>query len=451
MAVHAQRLVQHGDPDSLAYIAERLKTATKAWDADSAMVLNGSGQVLFPVGEQDNVPVLVKQRLLPAALSSGRVQRGELYRDSTGRIRLDYVVPLTEMGSKRQAVAALLLRAPVESFLFPLIQTWPANSPSAETLLVRRDGDHVLFLNELRHRRDTALTLRLPLDNPDIPAVAAASGKAQAMEGVDYRGVAVLAVTRPVLGTSWYLIAKIDRDEVMKPLKLLAFWVSLVAFVAVSVVAAAALLLWRQMRRAHQLELVSQATEKDKLLKLFYDMPFIGMSITSPSSKRFLHVNDRLCEMMGYTHEELLDLTWAQLTHPDDLASSVVKIERLLAGTIDSFQLDKRFVRKDGHVVDANLRVGCLRNSDGSVKLVIATVQDITEHKRAENALRESEARHRSLFENMLEGFAYCRMIFEQGRPQDFIYLKVNQTFEKLTGLKDVDGKKVSEIGRAHV
>lgn len=78
---------------------------------------------------------------------------------------------------------------------------------------------------------------------------------------------------------------------------------------------------------------------------------------------------------------------------------------------------------------------------------VQATVRDITELKQAQALVRERETRYRSLFENMLDGFAYCRMIFdEQNHPVDFIYLAVNDRFEKLTGLKEVVGKKVTEI-----
>lgn len=72
--------------------------------------------------------------------------------------------------------------------------------------------------------------------------------------------------------------------------------------------------------------------------------------------------------------------------------------------------------------------------------------EDIRLHEEFQKALRESENRYRSLFENMSEGLAYCRMIFENDRPQDFIYLEVNSAFEKLTGLKNVVGRKVTEV-----
>jgi PAS domain S-box-containing protein len=87
-----------------------------------------------------------------------------------------------------------------------------------------------------------------------------------------------------------------------------------------------------------------------------------------------------------------------------------------------------------------------VRDGAGKVIAALEMVEDITERKSAEDALRKSEARYRSLFENMLEGYAYCKMLFSNDKPEDFIYLHVNAAFETLTGLKNVVGKKVSEV-----
>jgi PAS domain S-box-containing protein len=321
------------------------------------------------------------------------VQVSDIYRDGAGRIRLDFVVPLInrEDGAQR-VVGVAVLRAPAEKFLFPLIQTWPTPSPSGETLLFRRDANSVLFLNELRHRGGAALSFRLPLDTPELPAaIALRDGRTGNIEGRDYRGVPVLTTVRRVPDTSWFLVAKVDRDEVLRPLHDLVFWIGLVALAAVAAVAAAVFLLWRQEQHAHRLALIAQAAEKDRLLKLFYDLPFIGMAITSPENRRWLHANDRLCEMLGYPREELLQTTWEDLTHPDDLAAERVRFDEVLNGASEGYALDKRFVRKDGSLVETSLDVKCVRRAGQGVEYLVATVQDITERKRVGKALRDSE------------------------------------------------------------
>jgi len=103
-------------------------------------------------------------------------------------------------------------------------------------------------------------------------------------------------------------------------------------------------------------------------------------------------------------------------------------------------------VRKDGTRVPVEILVHLVSDENGAPQYYYALVNDIPERKRTEEAIRQSEKRFRSLFENMLEGFAYCRMLYEDGKPEDFIYLDVNDAFERLTGLKDVIGRRATEV-----
>ena len=102
--------------------------------------------------------------------------------------------------------------------------------------------------------------------------------------------------------------------------------------------------------------------------------------------------------------------------------------------------------RGDGFVFPARLESTRLNGSEGTARVRVV-ISDITDIRHAEEALRESEEKYRTLFNNMIEGFAYCRMIYDSdGHPEDFIYLNVNQAFDRTTGTKTVTMKRVTEV-----
>ena len=127
--------------------------------------------------------------------------------------------------------------------------------------------------------------------------------------------------------------------------------------------------------------------ESEERFRRYFEMPLIGACITSPT-KGWLEVNDRLCAILGYSREELVTRTWSELTHPDDLPADVARFESVVRGEIDGYSLEKRFLRKDGTVVPADLAVSCIRTPDGSVDYFVALLQDITERKRVERELQ---------------------------------------------------------------
>ena len=121
----------------------------------------------------------------------------------------------------------------------------------------------------------------------------------------------------------------------------------------------------------------------EERFRRYFELGLIGMAITLPT-KVCLEVNDELCRILGYERSELLQKTWAELTHPDDLAADVAKFNRVMAGEMDGYSMDKRWIRKDGRVIDSIMAAICLRRADGSVDYFVGLVQDMTERKRTE-------------------------------------------------------------------
>lgn len=165
--------------------------------------------------------------------------------------------------------------------------------------------------------------------------------------------------------------------------------------------------------KAYNMAIARDITERLRLeeqkdnerLRLFFERQLVGMAITSPE-KGWLHTNEKLQEMLGYTHEELRALTWTEMTYPDDLAPDIEQFEKLLSGEIEDYMLEKRFIRKDGTIVYTNLAVSCVRNDDRSVNYVLALLEDITERKAAQEALAAKEREFRSLAENIPDNIA---------------------------------------------
>jgi PAS domain S-box-containing protein len=139
--------------------------------------------------------------------------------------------------------------------------------------------------------------------------------------------------------------------------------------------------------------------ERDERFRSYFELGLIGMAITSPT-KGIIEVNDEICRSLGYERSELLQMTWAELTHPDDVAADVANFNRVMAGEIDGYVMDKRWIHKDGQVIDATISVKCLRRADGTVDYFIALSQDITTRKQAEAALQRA---HNELERRVIE------------------------------------------------
>jgi diguanylate cyclase (GGDEF)-like protein/PAS domain S-box-containing protein len=130
-----------------------------------------------------------------------------------------------------------------------------------------------------------------------------------------------------------------------------------------------------------------------------FEAAVIGMSLVAPDG-RYLRVNRALCELLDYSEEELLTKTFQELTHPDDLAADLALTNRLLAGEVNSFGMEKRYLRRDGAIVWAQLAISLVRDQTGAPRHLVGQIEDVTPRKEMEAALRESEERFRVQYWN---------------------------------------------------
>src|ERR671917_1218625 len=177
---------------------------------------------------------------------------------------------------------------------------------------------------------------------------------------------------------------------------------------------------------------------RDRFRTIFDHAP-IGVAMVSLEG-RYLQVNRSLCEILGYTEEELQALTWQAITHPDDLAASSAYARRIVEGEFPRYHLDKRFLHAEGHTVWTSLSVSLVRDAEGEPLYFVSQIQDVTERKRAESALRESEQRFRGSFERAATGMALV--------GTDGSFLRVNRSLCEILGYSEREllGKTFQEI-----
>lgn len=162
----------------------------------------------------------------------------------------------------------------------------------------------------------------------------------------------------------------------------------------------------------------------------------IGMALVSPEGK-FLKVNNSLCELLGYDEESLTELDFQRITHPDDLKIDLDRVDEVIQGKCDSYQLEKRYITKSGKIVWAILSVSLIREESGGPRFFISQIQDITELK----AIQE-ELSVKSKFHSF--GQLSVKLTHEINNPLAIILL--NSTGLKTLDLNTEEGKNALNI-----
>jgi PAS domain S-box-containing protein len=193
----------------------------------------------------------------------------------------------------------------------------------------------------------------------------------------------------------------------------------------------------RQRARAEQ-------HESERRFRLLFEQAPFGIAIIDSTTGQFCAINSRYCAITGYTESELLELTFQQITHPDDLQPGVEQLPRLRDRTRQTYRVEKRYLRKDGSVVWVKLTAVPLWETRDDMRLHVVMIEDITERKKAQDALHEREQRLSSIYNTVGD------ILFQIAVESDDVYrfIAVNPAFARITGLPDkaILGRRVDEL-----
>jgi diguanylate cyclase (GGDEF)-like protein/PAS domain S-box-containing protein len=376
-------------------------------------VFDGQGQAVLKVGEPD---VDEHSQLALAVIRDGETKFVDLHRNVGGQIEFGLMSPfITQTG---QAIGTLYVEINADDYLYPLLQSWPIPHFTTESFLVRRDGSNIDYISPMHIEAIPAMTKRVPLDTPRLPAAAGLQGFQGIYEnGIDYRGKPVLSYVSSVKAMPWVMEIKMDEEEADAPIHRLGWYLGTALAAILFFTYWIVWLIWRNQTLRHRLA-ESAALYARNLIETSPD-PLVTIS---PDGK-ITDVNAATEMATGWPRDALIGTEFADyFTEP--MAARAGYQQVFKTGSVRDYELKVR--HRDGHLIPVLYNASVYRDETGELAGVFAAARDITDRKRAEELIRESEIRFRTM--------ANAAPVFIWVAGTDMSIIWVNQMWLDFTG-----------------
>lgn len=351
--------------------------------------------------------------------------------DNPDLIHWSLVAPIIE---KDKVLALVIAVLDPHNYLYPLIGKWPTSSSTSETLLVRRIENEVVFLNDLRHKKNTAFKLRFPITRADLPAAMVLSGKSGIFKGNDYRGTPVLAAVRMVPKTDWGIVAKTDLEEIYRPVKELDQFTLLFLGLFTLLAALGLMAIWRARLTVNYKRMYEGELQRTLLLqRIQYLIEHANdIILLVDEDDNIVEANLQAVRSYGYSLSELMEMKLSDLEVACDDSRKRLLTENPIEQSGRIFETAHK--RKNGAFMPVEISAKTVTLGGKAFYQIIG--RDITERLKTRQTLRESEERFRSLFESMTEIVALHELVYDaKGEPVNYRIIDVNPAFCNELGL----------------
>ena len=279
---------------------------------------------------------------------------------------------------------------------------------TGEFTVARLENDQIVFLFSLRHQT-TEDQLIIPMNSGLAePQQRALSGESGTMVGIDYRGKSVLAAYEPVAGIELGIVAKIDMAEIRHPFQVAGLYIMLASLLVL--LGGSLVVLWVGAPMVEQInESMEALRENEEMFRSAFDSSGVGMVLIDHTGQ-YVQVNPAMEKLMGYTEEEMLNMTIKDLTYPGDMDAESPQIRGIWQGENDRLIFEKRFVTKDGSIIWGLTSASLVRDARGKPKYLFGQFQDISKRKQVEAELRELNENLEQVVRDrtqQLESFSY--------------------------------------------
>ncbi len=439
---YKQNAVSPNDTKFIIDLLFRYRTQKKYRDVFFTDI---NGKVLISANSKNNYSKALiindwKAGLLNKDINMGDMKRSEISHDE---IVLDFYLPVfRETNHDVIPVGFLVLRASPQDFIYPMLDNLPRKSKTTESNLVEKQGDNVVYLNQLKHKSEIPFRFSLPLSTPNLTAAMAANDMAGSYIGKDYAGNKVIAAMDSVRFTKWHLIAKIDYKEALSGFYAERILIFVILLILIAFVLA--ILINRGIKQKFEI-LTMQNENEDKHMAILKHFEYLfknanDIILLTDFDGKIVEANGKAENMYGYSYDELKGMNIYQITAPEfhELSKGIETSPDISTGRV--YEVDH--IRRSGEHFP--VEISAVAITVGDKQFIQRIIRDISERKLAEKQLLDLNKqleckvteRTKEVKEvySKLEGFFKVSIDLLAIANSEGYFLQLNPEWEKVLG-----------------